>query len=168
MWNGVKDAITNPIQKARDKVKSVIDKIKGLFPLKIGKIFKNLKLPKISVKSGEAPFGIGGKGSLPSFGVTWNAKGAIFDQPTIFATPQGFQGVGEAGAEAVAPIDTLQGYVAAAVASQNTEIVAALNSILVAIQQMDSGLYQTIERALNNRKIEWNDREIGRFVKKYA
>lgn len=49
--------------------------------------------------------------------VSWNAKGGIFDKPTIFATANaGLQGVGEAGAEAIAPIDTLLGYVRTAVA----------------------------------------------------
>ena len=88
------------------------NKIKSFFPLKIGKIFSNLKIPKITVNGGKAPFGIGGQGKKPSFDIKWNAKGAIFSEPTIFATAKGFQGVGEAGAEAVAPIDTLQQYVA--------------------------------------------------------
>ena len=41
----------------------------------------------------------------------WNADGAIFSKPTIFNTRMGLQGVGEAGPEAVAPIDKLQQYV---------------------------------------------------------
>lgn len=45
----------------------------------------------------------------------WNAEGAIFSKPTIFNTRLGLQGVGEAGAEAVAPIDKLQQYVSDAV-----------------------------------------------------
>ena len=45
----------------------------------------------------------------------WNAEGAIFSEPTIFNTRLGLQGVGEAGAEAVAPISKLQQYVSDAV-----------------------------------------------------
>lgn len=168
VWNAIKNAIVNPIENAREKVKSMLDKIKGMFPLKIGKIFSNLRLPRITVDAGKAPFGIGGKGEKPSFGVHWNAMGAIFKKPTIFSTAQGFQGVGEAGAEAVAPIDTLQQYVATAVASQNTELVDVLHGILSAIKDMDSGMYKNIEHALDNRKIQWNDRELGRLVSKYA
>ena len=41
----------------------------------------------------------------------WNAEGAIFTKPTIFNTPLGLQGVGEAGAEAVLPISKIQGYI---------------------------------------------------------
>lgn len=62
--------------------------------------------------SGRTYGGAAGK----SFGDTkWNAEGAIFSKPTIFNTRLGLQGVGEAGAEAVAPIDKLQQYVADAV-----------------------------------------------------
>ncbi|MBO7252522.1 MAG: hypothetical protein J6V25_07835, partial [Oscillospiraceae bacterium] len=110
-FSKIKDTITDKLDEARDKVKGVIDKIKGFFPLKIGKIFSNLKIPKITVSGGKAPFGIAGKGKMPSFDVQWKAKGAVFDQPTIFGTHQGLQGVGEAGPEAVAPISTLQAYI---------------------------------------------------------
>jgi hypothetical protein len=91
-------AITQPIEKAKEKVKGIMNKIKGIFPLHIGRIFSGLSLPHISVSGGQAPFGIGGKGSLPHFSVSWYAKGGIFDQPTL-------AGVGEAGPEAVIPLD---------------------------------------------------------------
>lgn len=160
----VKNNFVKPIEEARSKIKGILNKIKSFFPLSIGKVFKNLKLPKIDVTTKKNSLGI----PVPKFTVKWNAKGAIFDQPTIFATPQGFQGVGEAGKEAVAPIDTLQQYVASAVASQNGEMVAILSDILSAIKTMDAGMYQNIETALDNRKIEWNNRELGRFVRNYA
>lgn len=93
----VKSAITSKIEAAKDKVKGVVDKIKGFFPFKVGKIFSGIKLPKIHVKGGKAPFGIGGKGSLPSFSVSWNKKGKIFDGPSI-------AGLGEGGMEAAVPL----------------------------------------------------------------
>lgn len=164
----VKDKLLKPFNNAKEKIEEIIDKIKGFFPLKIGEIFSNLKLPKIDIDGGKAPFGIGGKGKLPSFAVKWNAIGAVFKKPTIFSTTQGLQGVGEAGAEAVAPIDTLQQYVASAVASQNEGQVKVLQAILQAIKSMDAGMYQNIEKALDDRKILWNNREIGRMVRSYA
>jgi len=130
----IKDTITDKIEGAKDSVSKAIKKIKGFFPLSIGKIFSNLKIPKISVSGGKAPFGIAGKGKLPSFNVKWNAEGAIFDKPTIFSTNAGLQGVGEAGAEAVAPLDKLLGYVATAVRSENEGIIRTLieqNEILI-------------------------------------
>lgn len=122
----IKNAIGDSLDSARDKVKNAISKIKGFFPLSIGKIFSNLKIPKISVSGGKAPFGIAGKGSLPSFNVKWNAKGAVFDEPTIFSTPQGFQGVGEAEPEAVSPISTLQAYIRDAVKDKDEALIRTL------------------------------------------
>ena len=127
-FDSIKNAISDKMDAARDKVKGFVDKVKGFFPLKIGKIFSNLKIPKISVSGGKAPFGIAGKGKLPSFNVKWNAQGAVFDKPTIFNTAQGFQGVGEAGAEAVAPISTLQKYIGDAVETKNEYLIRALET----------------------------------------
>ena len=123
IFGNIQKTISEKMESAQKTVKKVIDKIKGFFPLSLGKIFSNIKIPKISVSGGKAPFGIAGKGKLPSFSVKWNAEGAIFNRPAIFSTPYGLQGVGEAGAEAVAPIDKLQSYVTAAVEIKNRELI---------------------------------------------
>ena len=125
-FNNIKNAIGDKMDEARDKVSGIVKKIKGFFPLKIGKIFSNLKIPKISVSGGKAPFGIAGKGKLPSFNVKWNAQGAVFDQPTIFSTHQGLQGVGENGPEAVAPISTLQAYIRESVKDKDERLIRTL------------------------------------------
>lgn len=65
------------------------------------------RIPVISVSTSSVSYGDGGSVSVPNFSVSWNALGGIFDQPTIFNTPAGMQGVGEAGPEAVLPLDTL-------------------------------------------------------------
>ena len=119
-FGSIKDAIADKIEGARDAVKNAVDKIKGFFPLSIGKIFSNLKIPKISVSGGKAPFGIAGKGKLPNFNVKWNAEGGILDKATIFGrVGDTLLGGGEAGAEAIAPIDTLLDYVRIAVRGEN-------------------------------------------------
>ena len=91
----VKSAITKPIEAAKETIRGILDKIKGFFPLSIGKIFSNLKLPHISVSGGSAPFGIGGKGSLPKFSVSWYKKAEdnpyIFKSATIFGAGEGSQ-----------------------------------------------------------------------------
>lgn len=122
-FGNIKDAISDKINGARDSVRKAIDKIKGFFPLSIGKIFSNFKIPKITVSGGKAPFGIAGKGKLPSFSVKWNAEGGILDKPTIFGSiGNTLLGGGEAGKEAIAPIDVLQDYVRAAVKAENEGI----------------------------------------------
>lgn len=134
-FGSIKDTIADKIEGARDAVKKAIDKIKGLFPLSIGKIFSNFKIPKLSVSGGKAPFGIAGKGKLPNFSVKWNAEGGILDRPTIFGSMGNtLLGGGEAGKEAIAPIDVLQEYVRAAVKAENGNLVRTLieqNQILM-------------------------------------
>lgn len=134
-FNDIKNAISDKLEAAKDKVSSVIKKIKGFFPLSIGKIFSNLKIPKISVSGGKAPFGIAGKGKLPSFNVKWNAEGGILNKPTIFGlSGTTLLGGGEAGKEAVAPITLLQDYIRTAVQDKNEGIIRTLieqNQLLI-------------------------------------
>lgn len=126
-FDSIKNAIGDKLEAAKDKVSSVIKKIKGFFPLSIGKIFSNLKIPKISVSGGKAPFGIAGKGKLPSFNVKWNAEGGILTRPTIFGmTGNTLLGGGEAGDEAIAPITLLQEYVKDAVKAENMPVIRTL------------------------------------------
>ena len=95
-FNQVKDAIMTPINAAKDAVKSAIDKISSIIRgVKLQ--LPHINLPHFSVSGGKAPWGIGGKGSMPSFSVSWYAKGGYFDNPTLFA------GVGERGGEFVWP-----------------------------------------------------------------
>ena len=56
----------------------------------------------------------------------WNAQGAVFDQPTILSTHRGFQGVGEAGPEAVAPIATLQAYIRESVKDRDESLIRTM------------------------------------------
>lgn len=95
-FSSIKSAMTSPIESAKQTISNVISKIKGMFPLSIGKIFSNLKLPHFKISGGKAPWGIGGKGTKPTIGIDWYAKGGVFDNPSII-------GVGEAGREIVTP-----------------------------------------------------------------
>lgn len=106
--NNIKKSFTEKMDGAKDGVKKAIDKIKGFFKFK-------WELPKLKMPH----FNVSGKFSLnppstPKFGIEWYKSGAIFTSPTIFNTPNGLKGVGEAGAEAVLPIEKLDGIVASA------------------------------------------------------
>jgi hypothetical protein len=98
-FENIRKTIEDKIEAAKKKVEDVVKKIKGLFPLSIGKIFSSLKLPHFSISGGQAPFGIGGKGSLPSFNVTWYKK--AMEQPYLFTMPTMFDArvAGDAGDE---------------------------------------------------------------------
>lgn len=103
---GIKSVFSSKLEAARTVVSGVIKKIKGLFDFSWK--LPDLKLPHISVSGGKAPFGIAGKGSLPSFDIQWHKEGGILNGPTIFgAMGSSLLGGGEAGAEAVLPLSVL-------------------------------------------------------------
>ena len=92
-------AITAPIQKAVQTIQNAINKIKSIVNNAHLKL-PHFKLPHFNISGGKLPWGIGGKGTPPKISVSWYAQGGIFDSPTI-------AGIGEAGPEAVVPLDTL-------------------------------------------------------------
>lgn len=87
-FNNIKSAISTALNSAKSTVSNIISKIKGFFPLSIGKIFSNLKLPHFSVSGGVPPFGLMGQGSLPHFSVSWYKKAEenpyVFKDATLF------------------------------------------------------------------------------------
>lgn len=93
-WNNIKNAITKPIQSAKDKIKGIIDKVKGYFPIKVGKLLSGIKLPHFKITG---DFSIKNK-TVPKLSIDWYKTGGIFDGPQVI-------GVGEAGPEAVVPLD---------------------------------------------------------------
>ena len=78
----IKGAFSSKLESAKSTVSSVIEKIKGVFNFKWS--LPHLNLPHISVNGGKAPYGIGGKGSLPSFSIEWCKNGGIMTNPTVF------------------------------------------------------------------------------------
>lgn len=99
-FNAVKARMTAPISSALSTISSIISKIRGIFPLRLGKIFSGIQVPHFSISGGKIPWGIGGKGVRPSVSVEWYKTGGIFNDPSVI-------GVGEAGSEAVVPLGTL-------------------------------------------------------------
>ena len=147
VFNAVKNAIMNPIRKAVDFVKTAIGKIKGFFPLNIGKIFSGLKLPHFKVTGGKAPWGIGGKGSLPKFDVDWYARGAIFNSPNII-------GVGEAGPEAVVPLDKFWNKLDN-MNSGGTNIVININGANASPTEIAEEVKRRLIKETNQRRLAW-------------
>lgn len=97
VFNGIKNAITNPIQTAVNIVSTAINQIKKI--INGAKLqLPHFKLPHFVINGGKLPWGIGGKGTAPSISVKWYAEGGIFDAASLI-------GVGEAGPEAVVPLN---------------------------------------------------------------
>lgn len=120
-WNSVKNAITSPMETAKNLVKGIIDSIKGFFNFTFS--WPKIPLPHFSIKPKGWDIGDLLKGKLPSLGIEWYAKGGIMNDPTVFGINGNRLMVGgEAGAEAIAPIDTLLGYVRTAVREENANV----------------------------------------------
>lgn len=109
-WNKANTSAQTAMQRlattVTDAARSAASAVKAAFENMTITIPKP-KIPVINVSTSSVSYGDGGSVSVPNFSVSWNALGGIFDQPTIFNTPAGMQGVGEAGPEAVLPLDTL-------------------------------------------------------------
>jgi hypothetical protein len=95
IFDGVRNAIKNPIDAAKNAIKTAVDAIKGFFSgLHI--TIPKPKIPEVHVDGGEAPWGIAGKGRLPSFSVNWKARGGMVEDATLI-------GAGEKGTEFIWP-----------------------------------------------------------------
>jgi len=126
----------------------------------------DIKLPHFSISPPGWKLGDLLDGSIPSLGIDWYAKGGVMENPTVFGrNGNNLMAGGEAGPEAIAPIDVLQGYIAQAVASQNTALVAVLQQILEAILAMDENMGGNLRDALEGTAFEMNHREFARLVK---
>ena len=96
--NWFKNLFNDAMENAKSIVKSGIDKLKSFFNF-------DWSLPKIKLPH----FNISGSFSLnppriPSFSVDWYARGGVFNSPSII-------GVGEAGQEAVMPLERNTGWI---------------------------------------------------------
>ena len=92
-FESVRKAISEPIESAKKTVSDVISTIKGFFPISIGRIMDNIKLPHFSLV-GEFSLN---PPSVPHLDIDWYATGAIFQEASVI-------GVGEKGPEAVIPL----------------------------------------------------------------
>ncbi|WP_129045005.1 tape measure protein [Companilactobacillus metriopterae] len=103
VWSGLKALMVNPVEAAKKTISGIVDAIKGFFKnmhLSIPKI-QMPPMPHFSMNGG---FSFNPP-SVPSIGVKWYAKGAIFKKPALFNGPTGLSGAGEAGPEAMLPLN---------------------------------------------------------------
>lgn len=128
-WSGIKSTISNAINGAKDAVKSAIDKIKGFFNFSWS--LPKLKMPHISI-SGKFSLS---PPSVPKFSIDWYKNGGIMMKPTLFGiNGTSLMAGGEAGPEAILPIDRLEGYIAGAV--EKAQNVVNLDTLAAAIEDL--------------------------------
>ena len=97
--DSIKKKFTDIMDGAKNIVKTAIEKIKGFFNFKWE--LPKIKLPHFSITGS---FSLNPP-SIPKFSVDWYAKGGVFDNPTLFGYGGRIGGLGEAGAEAIVPLE---------------------------------------------------------------
>ncbi|MBR5003992.1 MAG: hypothetical protein IKY14_00835 [Erysipelotrichaceae bacterium] len=135
-FNSIKEKIITPIENARDKIKGIVDKIKGFFSgMKIS--FPHISLPHFSISPGGWKIGDLLKGKIPKLSIKWYQEAMqnpmIMTRPTIFGYDAGsgqLMAGGEAGSEVVSGTSTLMRMIQSAVAVQNEAIVYYLQKII--------------------------------------
>lgn len=91
IFEGIKGFMTNPIETAKNVISGIVNTLKGIFNFEWK--MPQIKLPHFKFTT-RTFLGI----QIPMFsGIEWYAKGGIFDGPTV-------AGIGEAGPEAVVPL----------------------------------------------------------------
>lgn len=101
IFNDVKDAIMTPIDKIVSGVRDFVNDLKDLLDVSLP--IPRISLPHFNVSGNFDPF----RGEFPSISVDWYAKGGIMTKPTLFGMADGkFMGGGEAGNEAILPLDS--------------------------------------------------------------
>lgn len=143
VWNGIKNAIITPIEAAKSKVKGIVDSIKGFFSnMKIS--LPKIKLPHFSIKGS---FSLNPP-SVPKLSIDWYKDGGIMMRPTIFGmNGSSLMAGGEAGPEAILPIDRLEGYISGAI--EKTMNVVNLGALAEAIEDLAN---RPIEMNINGRR----------------
>ena len=143
-WDNLKQRAQDKWEEIKGKISEKLDAIKDLFHFEWS--LPSIKLPHFNVSWIDY-----GLLSLPSVSVSWYAKGGIFDDPALI-------GVGEAGKEAVMPLEHNTGWIrdlagqiadyggtdggstAEAVENSGDEIVSA---IMAASMQIISAMRET-------------------------
>lgn len=143
-FEDIKSKIQEKIESARDKVHDAIEKIKGFFDFEWS--LPHIKLPHFSV---EGEFSLNPP-SIPHFDVDWYKTGGVFDAPSVI-------GVGEAGPEAVLPLETLW-----------KKLDEIADRIIQSGDRHAAEMYRSLIAALAEMSFVISDREFARLLRKHG
>lgn len=121
----VMSTFTGTFDNVQETVSSAIDSLLDMFDFEWS--LPEIKLPHFSVSGGEAPWGFGGQGSLPTVSIQWYKKAMntpyLLDSATIFGAANGqYLGGGEAGTEMIYSHDKLMDDIGAAIDSRLSKL----------------------------------------------
>jgi len=152
-FKSIKEKITKPISDAKEKVSDAVGKIKDMFPFHIGKVFSGLKLPHFKITDkGKIPYGILGKGRVPSWSVSWYKK--AMNTPYLFSNPTLF-GAGEAGDEVMYGRANLMKDIAQAVGGGGGITVNVYGSDGMSVTELANAVERKLIQAQKRRTDAW-------------
>lgn len=172
-FNSVKEKMTAPVEKAKETIKGIVDKISGFFS-GANFSFPHIKLPHFSVSPSGWKVSDLLQGSIPKLGISWYARamdnGLIMDKPTIFGVngDGNLMAGGEAGSETVVGTNSLMNMIQKAVNNAFEGNTRLLELILAELKQIDNTFADKLCEALKSLGIEWDERELARLVRKYT
>lgn len=180
--NGAKSAVTGVLDNVKSSFQSKLDAAHSVVSGFVGKLksafsfnwkLPDLKIPHISISGGVAPFGIAGKGSLPSFDIQWYAKGGVMTKPTIFGALGGnLLGGGEAGDEAILPLsalwDKLRQFIQEEINPDNDRDTKSVGSgIVQALSRKETKTLEKKDNSVTEKELErYSDRNRGTVIEK--
>jgi len=168
----LKETVVDKFKTLRTKVSDVVEKIKGL--MNFSWSLPHLKLPHLSWSwypatgfVAEMLSALGLPTSVPSLSVSWYAKGGVFDRASVI-------GVGEAGREAVVPLERNTGWIreiAGELASSMSTTGSMLGSDAL-IEGIRGAVYDAMMAAVSGRYrsgsgeaiLSINSREFARLI----
>lgn len=153
----IKGLMTNPFETAWNIINGIVEKLRSVFNFEWS--LPHIALPHFRVDGGQWPYGIGGRGWMPSFGVDWYAKamrnGMILKNPTIFGAAGGhLLGGGEAGSETVVGTSSLMGMIQNAVGSVPT-VNVVVNANGMNADELSSIVVDKITRQITRTNQRW-------------
>ena len=153
-WNAIKNTTSTVWNGIKTTASSGLDWIKNkLFNFKPSWSIPKPKLPKVDIGIGHKTI-LGASVPYPTFSISWHKLGGIFTKPTLFNTGSSIHGVGEAGAEAVLPLNGFYDYL--------DRKLSTLNSRSETLDL--KGLSKEIKKSLEGTGVYMDGRKVGTLL----
>lgn len=146
---GIRDRFMAPINSISERFSAVVERIKSFFPISVGNILSNIKLPHFKISGS---FSLNPP-STPKLSIDWYAKGGIIDSATVL----GGVGLGEAGPEAILPLAPFWDRMdkIAENTKGGTNIVININGANKDPREIADEVKRVLVKEANQRRLAW-------------